>query len=128
MAHSEALKLVENVMEGSFKIDPTNIDKFLTALRPLWNAVCREPECLFFEVLHDSKETGTFRFIEVWSKDSTWFFEHQAKKPYYKPFFEVAEPLMLDRVIKSWERVGGWSYVSDQYLEGSVREEDANLI
>lgn len=98
---AESLTPSQTVMEGSFKIDPGNIEAFLSALRPLWNAVCREKECLFFEVIHSPEEPGNFRFIEVWTKDPKWFFETQAAKPYYQPFFKVAEPMMLDRVIKA---------------------------
>jgi len=121
MASTETLKPSQLTLHATIKIDPTNTDKFLTALRPAWAAVINEPECLFFDVFHTPEEPGTFRFVEVWTKDWKWFLEHQMKKAYYQPYLAITEPMWLDRELKHWERADGWSYVDDKYLADSIR-------
>lgn len=53
-------------------IDPSNSDAFLEALKPAYDAVCAEPECIFFEVYHDSKQPGVFKFVENWNASVEW--------------------------------------------------------
>lgn len=50
-------------------VAPENVDKFLAAFKPCFDAVTAEPECTFFEVFHDQDNPGRFRFVENWSKD-----------------------------------------------------------
>lgn len=57
----------------SITVAPENVDKFLAALKPCFDAVTAEPENTFFEVFHDVDNPGHFRFVENWSKDQEWF-------------------------------------------------------
>lgn len=109
---------------GTIKIDPSNIDKFLEAFRTCWLAVCKEPHCLYFDVFHSQSESGTFHFVEVWSKDNEWFMEHQITKDYYKPYWEITRPLWVNRDLHVYNRLSDWNFVDDRYLEGSVRAKE----
>ena len=60
-------------LQVSITVAPENIDKFLAALKPCYDAVTAEPECTFFEVFHDMDTPGRFRFVENWSKSKEWF-------------------------------------------------------
>ena len=60
-------------LQVSITVAPENIDKFLAALKPCYDAVTAEPECTFFEVFHDMDNPGHFRFVENWSKSKEWF-------------------------------------------------------
>lgn len=51
-----------------FWIDPSLIEDFKAAHRPVWAACAAEPECLLFDVFQDPAEPGRFRFVEVWSE------------------------------------------------------------
>lgn len=106
---------------GTIKIDPSDVDKFLEAFRTCWLEVCKEPECIYFDVFRSQAEPNTFQFVEVWSKDNTWFMEHQIKKEYYKPYWEITKPLWLNRDLQTYDRLKGWNFVQDEYLAGSVR-------
>ncbi|KPI36649.1 uncharacterized protein AB675_10083 [Cyphellophora attinorum] len=106
---------------GIIKIDPANIDKFLQAFRACWLEVCKEPECIYFEVFHSKTEPGRFQFVEVWNKDNDWFMEVQIKKDYYKPYWDITRPLWVDRDLHEYDRLSGFNFVDDRYLEGSVK-------
>jgi quinol monooxygenase YgiN len=56
-------------------VDPSNIDDFLAAFRPCYEAVVAEPDCTYFEVFHSLDEPGVFRFVENWRKSPEWFRE-----------------------------------------------------
>ena len=56
-------------------IDPSNIDAFLSAFQPCYEAVVAEPDCTYFEVFHSLDEPGVFRFVENWTKSPEWFRE-----------------------------------------------------
>lgn len=56
-------------------IDPSNVDAFLAAFRPVYEAVVAEPDCSFFEVFYSLDEPGVFRFVENWNKSREWFLE-----------------------------------------------------
>lgn len=47
-------------------VDPSQIDAFLTALKPTFEAVIAEPLNTFFEVYRDDKNPGVFRLVENW--------------------------------------------------------------
>ncbi len=57
----------------TIRVSPENIEKFKEAHRPVWKACSQEPECLLFDVFQDPDIPGRFRFMEVWSKDRSWF-------------------------------------------------------
>ena len=105
---------------GTIKVAPVDIDKFLEALRTCWLEVCREPECLFFDVFHSQAEPGTFHFIEVWSKDNDWFMDVQIKKDYYKPYWDVTRPMWISRDMHTYDRLAGWSFIDEKYLQGAI--------
>jgi quinol monooxygenase YgiN len=45
-------------------VAPENMEKFLEALKPVYDAVCAEPGCVSFEVYHSNEEPGAFKFVE----------------------------------------------------------------
>lgn len=105
----------------TLRIDPSNIEPFMEALRPCWQGCLREPECIFFDVFHSPTEPGTFRFVEVWKRDQKWFEEHQLTKPYYEPYLTITKPMWIaDREMLFTERVDGWSYADAEYLQGAL--------
>lgn len=53
-------------------VAPENVEKFLSLLKPCFDAVIAEPECTSFEVFHDQEQPGYFRFVENWSQDQEW--------------------------------------------------------
>ena len=53
-------------------VAPENTDKFLEYMKPCFDAVTAEPECMSFQVFHDAEQPGYFRFVENWSKDKEW--------------------------------------------------------
>lgn len=56
-------------------IDPSNMDEFLAALKPCYEAVVAEPHCTYFEVFHSQDAPGAFRFVENWTESKEWFLE-----------------------------------------------------
>lgn len=56
-------------------IAPENVQKFLEALKPAYDAVCAEPECTFFEVYQLQDQPGTLKFVENWNADVKWMTE-----------------------------------------------------
>ncbi|KAK5710195.1 hypothetical protein LTR17_019085 [Elasticomyces elasticus] len=90
-----------------FHVQPSLIEAWKSAHRPVWKACSREPECLLFDVFHDPLDPGHFRLVEVWSRDRAWFETHQLTKPYYAELWERSRP--------TWERE-----VEIQYLEREV--------
>ncbi|OAQ60544.1 antibiotic biosynthesis monooxygenase domain-containing protein [Pochonia chlamydosporia 170] len=76
-------------------IDPSNVDAFLAAFRPVYEAVVAEPDCSFFEVFYSLDEPGVFRFVENWNKSREWFLENQLTKEYYKPYLDITEPMWI---------------------------------
>ncbi|EXJ87300.1 hypothetical protein A1O3_04259 [Capronia epimyces CBS 606.96] len=115
-------KTTQTTLYVTIRVDPSNIEPFLAALRPCWEAVCREPECLYFDISHSPSEPGTFHFVEVWAMDKKTFLEHQLKKPYYEPYEAATRPMWLtERKLEFLARVDGWSYVDSAYLAGSVQ-------
>ena len=59
-------------LQVTIQVAPENADAFLAALRPCWEAVIAEPECLFFDVFQDPEVPGKFRFIELWAESREW--------------------------------------------------------
>ncbi|ETI23991.1 hypothetical protein G647_05798 [Cladophialophora carrionii CBS 160.54] len=111
------------VLHATLRIDASQIPAFLAALRPAWESCIHEPECLFFDVSHSPTEPGTFRFVEVWQGDQKWFEDVQAKKEYYVPYLEVTRPMWVgDRELVFTERVEGWSFANEAYLEGTIKQ------
>ena len=48
-------------------VAPENAEKFLAALKPVFEKLAAEPECTYFEVFQDPENPGTFRFVENWN-------------------------------------------------------------
>lgn len=116
------IKPTQLTLVVTISISPDDIEPFLTALRPAWEACSREPECVYFDIFHSPTEPGNFRFVEVWTKDEKWFREHQLTKPYYTPYEKITQPMLLaPKGLEFFERASGWNYVDNEYLVGSVR-------
>jgi quinol monooxygenase YgiN len=120
---SNPIKSSQLTLHVTIRVAPENIKPFLEALRPCWQGVVNEPECVFFDVFHDSANPGTFRFVECWTKDEKWFREVQLKRSYYEPYNTItAQMWLVPRELQFMDRVEGWSFASDGYLAGSVKD------
>jgi len=124
MAHPHLMSHQGVTHVGTIHIDPTNVDEFLEAFRACWVQVCREPECIYFDVFHSKTEPGRFHFVEIWNKDNDWFMEVQIKKDYYKPYWDITRPLWEARDLHTYDRLSGFNFVDGRYLEGSVKAKE----
>ncbi|KAF2751192.1 hypothetical protein M011DRAFT_473700 [Sporormia fimetaria CBS 119925] len=96
-------------------VAPENVDKFLEALKPCYEAVIAEEKCTFFEVFHSAENPGVFKFVENWDATVEWLMANQLNKPYYKPYLEATEPMWIKpRTHHIWEVLEdqSWTYVS----------------
>ncbi|CAF9927710.1 MAG: hypothetical protein HETSPECPRED_006653 [Heterodermia speciosa] len=102
-------------------VAPENADKFLESLRPCFDAVTAEPECMSFQVFHDAEQPGYFRFVENWSKDKDWLIKNQLTKDYYKPYEEATKPLWIKpRELKVFEQLDdAWTVVNAGSKDGT---------
>ena len=82
---------------------------------------------MYFEVLRSTTDDCVFHFVEVWSEDATWFNNVQIKKDYYKPYWEITNPMCVDKRVSEYERLTGWSFVDDRYLQSALRTKDGLL-
>ncbi|KAH8602389.1 hypothetical protein B0O99DRAFT_499742 [Bisporella sp. PMI_857] len=102
-------------------VAPENVDKFLEALRPTFEAVTREPLNTFFEVYHDPKKPGVFKLVEHWDADVGYMMGVQLKKDYYKPYHAVVDPLFLKPLeVEIYSRFPGneWASVRKEAYPG----------
>lgn len=104
-----------------YKVDPVNTQKFVEALRKCWESTSKEPECLYFEVFHSPSEPGTFRLIEIWSKDVEWMEKNHLPREYYQQYRKAVEPLVLTRELEVLDRLRTWNVVDESYLTDSIR-------
>src|SRR5882757_8337522 len=90
-----------------FYIQPSRIEEFKAAHRPVWAACGAEPECLLFDVFQDPAKPGHFRFVEVWDASREWFESEQLTKPYYETLWQKSRPTWeKEVVIQYYEREG----------------------
>ncbi|KIW98745.1 uncharacterized protein Z519_00408 [Cladophialophora bantiana CBS 173.52] len=108
----------------TYKIDPSNVDKFIEALRPAWESTCNMPECIYFDVFHFSSEPGTFRITEVWNRDMEWIEENHVAKDHFQRYRNAIGSIVLKREFEVLDRLQKWSIVKKGYLEGSVKTKD----
>ncbi|KAK4497120.1 hypothetical protein PRZ48_011570 [Zasmidium cellare] len=101
-------------------IDPSNVDKFFAAMKPAFDVVAAEPECLYFEIFQDPAEPGKISWVENWSKGVEWFFKEQMTKEYYKPYLEATEKLYIKpREFKVLKRLEGFVSAKKGNFEGA---------
>ena len=53
-------------------IDPDQLPTFFSALKPLNEAVCAEPECIFIEIYQSPDKPGVFKVVENWNATTEW--------------------------------------------------------
>ncbi|KAK5102483.1 hypothetical protein LTR70_000339 [Exophiala xenobiotica] len=80
----------------TFHVQPSRIEEWKTAHRPVWAACAAEPECIYFDVFQSAEKPGQFRLVEVWDESREWFETKQLTKPYYATLWEKSRP--------TWER------------------------
>lgn len=56
----------------SITVAPENTAKFLDLLKPVYDLVSAEPECVFFEVFQNPAVPGEFKFVENWHATVEW--------------------------------------------------------
>lgn len=104
-----------------YTVDPSNTVKFAEALRKCWESTTKEPECLYFEVFHSPTDAGTFRLVEIWTKDMEWMEKHHLPRDYYQHYRKAVEPLVVTRELEILDRLQNWNVVDDAYLAGSIK-------
>ncbi len=52
---------------------PEDVPTFEKWMKPIFEKVTSEPECLYFEIFQDPENPGTFSWIENYSKSPQWF-------------------------------------------------------
>jgi len=88
-------------------VSPDNVSAFLEAHKPVIELVCKEEECVFFEMYQNPNSVGEFSWVENWSTSPEWFMTNQATKEYYKEYFKVTEPMYVKpRETKIMKRMG----------------------
>ncbi|KAF1954591.1 hypothetical protein CC80DRAFT_493718 [Byssothecium circinans] len=103
----------------TYYINPAKADDFLAALRPAYEGVIAEPECIFFEVYTSRNEPGTFKLVENWNATEEWMMNVQLKKDYYKPYLAAIESMQVKpREFEILTRMAGneWVSVSKEML------------
>jgi quinol monooxygenase YgiN len=53
-------------------IAPEDVPRFKEALKPVFDAVTAEPECLFFEIYYNPDKPGEFKWVENWNQSKEW--------------------------------------------------------
>ncbi|KAL5399866.1 hypothetical protein PMIN03_012601 [Paraphaeosphaeria minitans] len=82
-------------LQVTFHIDPSNVEAFLKALKPAYDGVIAEPECVFFQVFQSAETPGKIKFIENWDASLEWLTTVQLKKEYYKEYTEITTPMWV---------------------------------
>ncbi|KAL1612776.1 hypothetical protein SLS60_001005 [Paraconiothyrium brasiliense] len=104
----------------TFHIDPSKISAFFTALKPAYDAVTAEPECVFFEVYQSPDTPGKIKFVENWNASVEWLMNVQIPKEYYKEYQETTKPMWVKPIEwEIFERMPGneWVAVKDAMLK-----------
>jgi hypothetical protein len=76
----------------SITVAPENVEKFLDALKPVYDAVVAEPNCTLFQVFHKAEEPGVFRFVENWNATVDWLV-NVLHIPPSEPFPRYSQPV-----------------------------------
>jgi quinol monooxygenase YgiN len=100
----------------TYHIAPENVDRFIEALRPGWEATCNIPECIYFDVFHFPAEPGKFRITEVWNRDMEWIEENHIAKDYYQRYRNAVDPIVVKRELEVLGRLQNWCIVKDEYV------------
>ena len=53
-------------LQVTIHIDPSDVDRFLEAFKPVYEKTIAEPECTFFELYQDPQSPGTLSWVENW--------------------------------------------------------------
>lgn len=53
-------------LQVSIYIDPSNVDAFFTAMKPVFDACVAEPELLSFEIFRSPDDPGKISWVENW--------------------------------------------------------------
>ncbi|KAK3057059.1 hypothetical protein LTR09_002097 [Extremus antarcticus] len=88
---------------------PSDLPKFWSAFKPIFDVVAAEPELLYFEVFEDPAEPGKISWIENWDMPPQKFLTEfmPSRMEHYKPYMEATEPLFVKpRQFTVMKRVG----------------------
>ncbi|KAI5361661.1 Putative antibiotic biosynthesis monooxygenase domain-containing protein [Septoria linicola] len=84
-----------------------NLPAFFEAMKPVFDRVAAEPECLYFEIFQDPAEPGKISWVENWNASPQWLFDVQLQKEYYKPYFAATLPMYVkEREFRILKRLG----------------------
>ena len=70
---SEATMALDQIsLHVDIWIAPENVQAFLDELKPAFDKVVAEEECLYFEVFQDPDDAGHLSWVENWAKGVGW--------------------------------------------------------
>ncbi|KAJ5146862.1 uncharacterized protein N7443_001537 [Penicillium atrosanguineum] len=93
-------------------INPSDLPRWFELFKPVYDAVCQESECRFFELYQSPGEPGTLHWVEDWTATTEWFMETQMTKEYYKEYLAETEVMFVKpREFKILKRVGAPYYM-----------------
>ncbi len=91
------------VLEVQLRIQPENVDKFMSKLLENAKGARAEPGCKTFDVCVDPQDKTKVMLYEVYA-DEEAFEMHQAT-PHFKRYLGDAVPLLASRERRFWKRV-----------------------
>lgn len=66
------LGLEQCSLHVSIFLSPADVPKFFEAFNPVFEAVVKEPELLYFEVFQDPDDEGHLSWVENWNASPEW--------------------------------------------------------
>ncbi|MBV8029898.1 MAG: antibiotic biosynthesis monooxygenase [Betaproteobacteria bacterium] len=91
------------VLQVQIRIQPENVDRFMSLLLDNAANARKEPGCKTFDVLVDPKDRAKLMLYEVYA-DEKAFEAHQATA-HFKKYLAEAVPLLASRERAFWRRV-----------------------
>lgn len=99
------------ILTLTITVDPARVEEYLSHLKPVYDAVIKEPDCTSFQVLTNPNVPGEIKTVQGWAKDREWFRDNQATKPYFEPFSTVTTAMWIKpRVVEFHFPRAGFQY------------------
>jgi quinol monooxygenase YgiN len=67
------LQLDRFCLQVTIYIKESDVPKFFEYMKPVFDHVTAEPECLYFELFQDPTDPGTISWVENWDKSPEKF-------------------------------------------------------
>jgi quinol monooxygenase YgiN len=66
------LGLEQCSLQVSIFLSPSDVPIFFEAFQPVFEAVAKEPELLYFELFQDPDDEGHISWVENWNASPAW--------------------------------------------------------